>query len=289
MGLFSDIEKMGLGSVDMDAVFKEEPKPDVKKQETVKELKKDELKEEDVLFDKSYQCPVCDNHFKAKAVRTGKLKMIGQDDELRPIYQYGIDPLKYDAVTCPKCGYTALTRYYTALTNSQLRVMKHEYCSHFMGIQEEIPYMSYEGALIRHKLALVCSMKRNAKNSEKAYIFLKMAWLFRGEKETLPENSEKYDELQQEEDECIQKAYEGFTAAFSRESFPMCGMDEVTLRYMMAVMAHRLGKMEEAVRMLADVLLSHTAPKRIKDKALDLKQLIKTEVAENKKNPGVSD
>lgn len=284
MGLFSDVEKMGFGGVDMDNVFKEEPKPDAKKHGAASELTKDELKEEDVLFDKSFQCPVCDNHFKTKAVRAGKLKMIDQDDELRPIYEYGIDPLKYDAVTCPKCGYTALTRYYTALTNSQLRTMKNEYCVHFKGIKEETPCMSYEGALIRHKLALVCGMKRNAKNSEKAYIFLKMAWLFRGEMETLPENSEKYAELEQEEYECIQKAYEGFTVAFSKESFPMCGMDEVTLRYTMAVMAHRLGKMEEAVRMLASVLLSHTAPQRIKDKAYDLKQQIKAEVSESKNN-----
>lgn len=284
MGLFSDVEKMGFGGVDMDAVFKDEPKPDMKKHESAKETPKDTLKEEDVLFDKSFQCPVCDNHFKAKAVRAGKLKLIDQDDELRPIYEYGIDPLKYDAVTCPKCGYTALTRYYTALSNSQLRTVKNEYCVHFKGIKEETPCMSYEGALIRHKLALVCGMKRNAKNSEKAYIFLKMAWLLRGERETIPEDSEKYAELLQEEDECIQKAYEGFTAAFSKESFPMCGMDEVTLRYTMAVMAHKLGKMEESVRMLASVLLSHTAPQRIKDKAYDLKQQIKAEVAESKKN-----
>lgn len=85
MGLFSDVEKMGLGGVDMDNVFKEEPKPDAKKHGAASELTKDELKEEDVLFDKSFQCPVCDNHFKTKAVRAGKLKMIDQDDELRPI------------------------------------------------------------------------------------------------------------------------------------------------------------------------------------------------------------
>jgi hypothetical protein len=80
----------------------------------------------------------------------------------------------------------------------------------------------------------------------------------------------------------MQKAYEGFTVAFSKEEFPMCGIDEITLRYMMAVMARRLGRLEEAVRWLAGVLQSRTAPQRIKDKALDLKTIIKSEVAAGK-------
>jgi hypothetical protein len=284
MNLFSDIEKMGLGGVNMDAVFKEESKPPVKKPTLVKEPVKEQIKEEDVLFDKTFQCPVCDHAFKVKSVRVGKLKLIEQEEELRPIYENGIDPLKYDAVSCPKCGYTALTRYYMALTNSQLRTIKQEFCANFRGIPEEPVCMSYEGALIRHKLALVCCMKRNAKNSEKAYIFLKMAWLFRGKMAALPETSGEVKKLEQEELECMQKAYEGFTVAFSKETFPMCGMDEVTLRYMMAVMAHKLGKQEEAVRWLVGVVQSRTAPQRLKDKALTLKDTIKAEVAAAKAN-----
>jgi hypothetical protein len=282
MSLFSEIEKMGLGGVNLDNVFKEEQKQTAKKSEVIQEPVKTVLREEDVLFDKSFQCPVCDNNFKVKAIRVGKLKMIDQGEDLRPIYENGIEPLKYDAVTCTKCGYTALTRYYMALTNAQLRVLKQDYCAHFKGIPEENPCMSYTGALLRHKLALVCSMKRNAKNSEKAYIFLKMAWLMQSKISTMPEDSDKLDELKKDEYECMQKAYEGFTVAFSKEEFPMCGIDEITLRYMMAVMARRLGRLEEAVRWLAGVLQSRTAPQRIKDKALDLKTIIKSEVAAGK-------
>ena len=63
----------------------------------------------------------------------------------------------------------------------------------------------------------------------------------------------------------------------------MCGMDEVSIRYIMAVLAHRLGKLEDSVRMLAPVLNSRTASKRIKDKALALKETIREEVYGNKK------
>ena len=281
MGLFSDVERMGLGNVNMDNVFKDEEKAGASKEE--KEAVKAEKKEENVLFDKSYKCPICDNEFKAKAIRTGRLKLLAQDDDLRPIYENHIDPLKYDAISCPHCGYTALTRYYRPVTTTQLRAIKQEYCANFKGIPEETPCMSYDGALLRHKLALVCAMKRNAKNSEKAYIFLKMAWLIRGKLEELPQDAAEREELKSEEQECIQKAYEGFQDAFSRESFPMCGMDEISVRYTMAVLAHEIGKPEEAVRMLASVLNSKGASRRIKDKALELKDIIKQEVMASKK------
>lgn len=281
MGLFTDVEGMGFGKVDMKNVFQDETKH-ASQVETKEASKAVEKQEEDVLFDKSYQCPICDHNFKVKAIRTGKLKLIEQDEEMRPIYENHIDPLKYDAITCPQCGYSALTKFYKPVTSGQLRMIKQEYCSNFKGIQEESPCMSYQGALLRHKLSLVCALKRNAKSSEKAYIFLKMAWLIRGAlEENAVENSER-EEMIKEESECILKAYEGFQLAFSKEPFPMCGMDEISLRYIMAVLAHKLGKREECVRMLAGVLTSKAAPQRIKDKAYDLKETIKQEVIDEK-------
>ena len=285
MSLFSDVEKMGLGGVDMEKVFKEEPKHIPQDtQKTHLSPEETEKQEEDVLFDKSYQCPICDNSFKVKAIRAGKMKLISQDDDLRPVYENHIDPLKYDAILCPKCGYTALTRYYKPVTTTQLRTIRQEFCSNFKGVPVEVPCMSYQGALLRHKIALICALKRNAKRSEKAYIFLKMAWLLRGEMDNLPEDHASRKELQQEEMECLQKAYEGFTVAFAKEPFPMCGMDEGSLRYMMAVLAYKLGNMQDAVRILAGVLSSRTTPKRIKDKALDLKEQIKKQVQESKES-----
>lgn len=278
MGLFSDMDKMGLGELDMDKVFKEETKPP-HEEENAEKKQEPEKREEDILFDKSYKCPICDCEFKVKAVRTGKIKLIEQDEQLRPIYENHIDPLKYDAISCSRCGYTALTRYFKPVTTAQLRIIKQEFCANFKGFPEEDgPCMSYEGALLRHKVALVCAMKRNAKSSEKAYIFLKMAWLLRGEMETLPKDDARLPELKKEERECIQKAYEGFLMAFSKENFPMCGMDEISLRYIMAVLAYDIGRIEDSVRMLASVLNSRVASRRIKDKALELKEKIKQEV-----------
>lgn len=45
---------------------------------------KKETNEEDLLFDKSYTCPVCDHEFKSRMVRTGKVRLVGADSDLRP-------------------------------------------------------------------------------------------------------------------------------------------------------------------------------------------------------------
>ena len=108
MGLFSGLEKFGLGKLEKMDVFEEE-----KKRDAVEHPKKDQkpqIQEEDLLFDKSFTCPVCDEEFHSKMVRTGKVKLLSADSDLRPKYQM-VDSLKYDALVCPHCGY-ASQRYF---------------------------------------------------------------------------------------------------------------------------------------------------------------------------------
>ena len=107
---------------------------------------------------------------------------------------------------------------------------------------------------------------------------LKMAWLFRGKAETLPKDTPNYDEfikeLKTNETELLSNAYDGFMVAFSKESFPMCGMDETTVTYLIADLARRIGKFDEASRWISRVLTSRQANERIKHKARDIKELI---------------
>ena len=54
---------------------------------------------------------------------------------------------------------------------------------------------------------------------------------------------EEVTELINEEKELLSNAYDGFEAAFSKEDFPMCGMDQYTMMYLLAELARRIGKM----------------------------------------------
>ena len=118
---------------------------------------------------------------------------------------------------------------------------------------------------------------KKGKTSERAYTCLKLAWLFRGKREELLAKNgspQEAAELQKEEQQFLENAHEGFVTAFSQEAFPMCGMDQYTVMYLAAELARRIGKTDEAKRWVSRVLVARDANKRIKDKALALKDVL---------------
>lgn len=272
--LFSGLENFGLGELQGLDVYNTGSSD---KKAGNKEAEKPIITEEDFVFDKTHTCPVCDNEFKSKSIKTGKVKLLGADSDLRPKYQL-VDSLKYDAIVCPSCGYSALNRFFNYMTAPQAKLIKEQITLNFRGIENNGEIYTYDEAIARHKLVLVNTIVKKAKNSERAYTCLKIAWLLRGKAETLPADTDNYDQeiakLKSEEDEFIYNAYEGFTTAFSKEMFPMCGMDENTVTYLVADLARRCGKFDEAGRWISKVLVARDANERIKSKARDLKELI---------------
>lgn len=277
--LFSGLESLGLNNLSGMQLFEQKEKEKAQQKEKEK-AESPESKEAELIFEKSFTCPVCDKEFKSKLVRTGKVKLISQDSDLRPRYQV-VDSLKYDAIVCPKCGYAALSRFFNFMTSAQAKLIRENISANFKGLKEEKEILSYEEAITRHKLALVNTVVKHAKASEKAYTCLKMAWLYRGQTETLPDDTpnreEKIKELQTREKELLANAYDGFVEAFSKENFPMCGMDEMTLTYLTADLARQIGKYNEALQMIARIITSREANERIKSRAREMKDMIREE------------
>lgn len=277
--LFSGLEAFGLGKMSNLDVYASDDKSK-KAQDNTVENEKVVITESDFIFDKSYNCPVCDKEFKAKTVKTGKVKLVSADTDLRPKYQH-VDSLKYDAIVCPHCGYGALNRFFNYMTSTQAKQIKEHISSAFKGMSATGDFLSYDEAITRHKLALVNTVVKRSKLSERAYTCLKTAWLIRGKVETLmaeeqtEENKELVKQLHKEEFEFITNAYDGFIEAFSKEMFPMCGMDENTVTYLVADLARRIGKNDESSRWISKVLISRDANERIKSKARELKDLLK--------------
>ena len=276
--LFSGLESLGLGNLSEMKLFEHKEK---EKAEANKGAAQPvEIKEEDLLFDKHFICKVCDKEFKSKMVRTGKVKLIGSDNDLRPKYQH-VDSLKYDAIVCPYCGYAALNRFYNYMTDTQAKLIKINISANFKGLKEGEDVLTYDEAITRHKLALVNAVVKHAKASEKAYTCLKLGWLCRGKAESLPADTPNPEavkkELAAQEKDYIANAYEGFMEAFSKEPFPMCGMDETTMTYLTADLARQIGKYDDALRMIARVITARDANERIKSKARDMKDLIRAE------------
>lgn len=284
MGLFSGLESLGLGKMKETKIFEPEKTEEGADGEgttagrPVSSAPK--RLEKDVLFDKSYTCPICDNEFTSKTIRAGKTKLIEQELDLRSKYDLS-DPVKYEPVVCGKCGFAALSRFFKPVSSTHAKLIQENISATFKGITEPGEVYSYEDAILRYKLVLASTVVKQAKNSERAYVCLKMAWAYRGQAENLPSDTPDREkvlgEIKAAEQECIENAYEGFKAAFSQETFPMCGMDESTVTYLVAELARRVGAYEEAGRWISQILTSRSASERLKDKARTIKDLIAKE------------
>lgn len=279
MGIFSGLKNLGLGNLEGMNLFEDTQKETAKRAAPVPAAPP-KPEEKDLIYDRSFVCPVCDSSFTAKIMKSNKARLIGTDPDLRARYE-GIDAVKYDVVMCPVCAYAALIRFFPNVTTNQAKQIK-EKISQVVSLT---PYngeiYSYEEAVERYKLALVCALVKHSKASEKAYLCLRNAWLLRGYAESLKEENPedaRIAELKDQEEELLSNAYKGFTEARQSESFPICGMNTVTFDYLLAVLAVHFKEYEMAGRLLGAVLMSSGANARIKDRAREMKNQIAREM-----------
>lgn len=284
--LLSGLSDFGLGNLEGLDIY-DTPGNDKNDDGDLANKGKTVIKEEDMVFDKSFTCPLCDKEFKAKMVRAGKVRTLESDRDLRPRHE-NIDTLKYDIIACPHCGYAGYGKNFMYLTPSQRKAIKDNICSSFKPKKTEnaLPYYTYDEALERYKLALVNAIVKHGKASEKAYICLKTGWLFRGMQEALsaddPDYTSKKREYEQTENQFLHNAYDGLIKARENETFPIAGMDMFTLDYLLANLAIRFEEYETGAKLVANLLAAKGTPNRIKDKARDLKEDIIKKLREQK-------
>ena len=276
-GIFSGLEKLGLGNIGGGSLFEDPNKKEGVVKQEVPQKKLSLVNEEDYLFDKKYKCPVCEDDFEVKTVRTGKVRMKNVDIDLRPDYDE-LDQNKYDVIACPHCGYAALGRYFPTLNKRQIDEIRVKISMNYKKLEQDGPTYSYDYAKSLYQLALANAVVKKAKNSEKAYICLKTAWVIRGETQRLDPNEDAYDQKNAandaQEKELLTNALNGFVMARQSEEFPIAGMDSSTLDYLIAALAVETDDFDTASKMVSELLTSRVANSRIKDKARNLKDII---------------
>ena len=281
MGILSGLEKFGFKSTEKLNLF-EDDSAEQKKKETVSQKK--EISEAEMLYDKTYECPICQSKLKARTMKVGKAKLLNTDIDLRATYQ-GIDPLKYDAIVCKRCGYAALTRYFTAaMTDTQITMIQNAISNNYRGASLEYrETYTYDEAIENHKMALLNAVVKKAKSSEKAYICLKLAWLLRGKAEHDLDTEQDCEAIikkcKDEEQQYLAEAKTGFVDAMAHESGNICGMEPITVEYLSAALTFETGEFEEAQRMVSRIIANPSASSRMKEKARELKE----EIAKAKK------
>lgn len=234
--------------------------------------------EKNLVLDKSYTCPVCEKKIKAKAVKTNVAKFVDTCADLRPIYS-NINVSKYDVVSCPHCGYTALTKNFDFLTQVQRKLVRENISDNFKP-REDAPcdFYTTEQAITRLKLALLCTMKKGGKSSEIGGICLKMSWIYQDMIDEIaeddPQKEQKTQNLLAETKTAHSHAYQYLTKARMEEDLPIAGMNDVTLDYLLAYLAYCEEEYNTSMQLLSGVITSRSSTPRLKDKAVTLKEMV---------------
>lgn len=230
------------------------------------------------ILDKKMDCPICHKEFASKQVKTGKARFVGTDEDLRPRYS-GVDTIKYDVIFCTHCGYAAVSREFNNVTSKQRQNILDEISDKFCGVEHQDGVYTYEDAIYRYKMAILTAMVKPSKLSERAYLALKLSWLYRGAVEEQEQSENPDDKLlrayQSGAEHYQNEAYKGLKEAVAKEYPPICGMDEVTINYLMSVLAYREGDYEDAQRYAYFVLGSRQASAKLKERQRELVEKLK--------------
>ncbi|MCR5488070.1 MAG: DUF2225 domain-containing protein [Lachnospiraceae bacterium] len=279
MGIFSGLEGLGIDLKEQDLFADKSKEPKISpEQQRLEEMKKKEEEEKDLLIRKSYVCPCCSKNFKSLTVKANKGRLLDQDIDLRPRYDE-VDKTKYEVVMCPECGYAARVQIFNELSEKQAKLVREKISQSFKSKTEDPDIYTYDESIMRYQMALANAMVRGLKSSEKAFLCLKMAWVIRGKKEheNFPADSPEVKKTEEMEQELLKNALEGFAKARSSESFPMCGMDQYTVDYILAALFYENHDYNRCLHMISELLTSQMTNPRIKEKARNLKDLIASE------------
>lgn len=243
-------------------------------------MERTEVDIQTILYNSKLTCPACDKEILFRTVKSGKVRLIKTDLDLRPIYDI-LDPSMYEIVVCNSCGFAALKKSLNMITDKKAELIRKKISSKF--IERTYPEIyDYEIAIERYKLALLNAIVMEAKDSEKAYLCLKIAWLYRSFSEDQSiTDEERYDEYKEEEENYLSHALKGFKEAYNTENFPAMGLDELTIKFLIGELSRRLGDYEEASRWISEVIISRNIGRRLKERALECKEEIKKDKAEH--------
>jgi uncharacterized protein (DUF2225 family) len=235
-------------------------------------------KEMSLLIDRKYTCPVCDSQITAKSVKSNSARFVDTKADLRPIHS-NINVTKYETVCCPHCGFSALTKNFTNTTSTQRKLIKEKITANFKP-REDIHTDVYttQTAITRMKMTLLCTVTKGGKSSEIGQVCLKLSWLYQDMVDELdeadPDYATKKEEYLKEADHAAMNAYEHLSNARMHEDFPIAGMNETTLDYLLAYLAYKKGEYPTSMKLLSNVISNRSTSPRLKDKSAELKAVI---------------
>lgn len=252
--IFSSLKFLGFNNADkLDLYAKKEGE-----KKAAAEKKEVKVDIRTLLYDKQVTCPVCSRIFKSRVVKTSAPKVKSRDTDGCVRYET-INPYFYDVLVCPVCGYAALKVDFPKIKSYKKEIILMKIGNQWQG-REYPDLYDEELAIERYKIALLNAVVGEFKDSTKATLCLKIAWMYR------------LLEKEKEEIEFLKKAVEGFLIAYESEDTPVYGLSDYSLMYLIGELYRRIGDYDNANQWLGRVIVGR-ADQKLKDKARDMRDL----------------
>jgi uncharacterized protein len=256
-GLFFGLADLGFDDLDNISLYNKTEK----EKESEKQTNLRQSSPLDFVYERKAECPVCYKQISIPTVKTSGIRILSRDTDFMTYYQEP-NPMFYEAWLCKSCGYAALSSRFETITGTQRKLVRDKISSKWKFNKSYPLLFDVETAIEIHQIALLNAVIKMGRDSEKALICLKIAWLYRLKNE--PENEKKF----------LSQALTGFINTYEKESFPIAGMDEATIQYLIGELYRRLGDNSNALLWFGKTLIDRKAKDRIKNMARNQKDRI---------------
>lgn len=218
-----------------------QPAPETGKAAPAK--KREPAAEEQVgyFYAKSHTCAFCGTRFSSPAVKSKEIRLVRTDSDFCPYYET-VNPLFYEVLVCPKCGY-AFTEDMPAKLNERARAGLAALLPQLRSPQRFDGIRNLPQALEAFRLAAACAETAGLKKAFIGKLYMKIAWLHR------IAGNEKEEQVYTEKTlACLEESYrtEGSTDPTS----------ELNLLYLLGDLNLRLGRENAAARWFS-LILNH--------------------------------
>lgn len=196
------------------------------------EIKKDSVGD---LFDRTYNCPVCENEFKSKQVRTSAIRAKKREKDFHATFA-GESPTRYGVICCPYCGYTKFEGdFKEKLSSDQRELIQSKISSKWM-YQNFCLERDLDKATRVHLIALANYMITQTDFNTLGKLYLRLAWFYREAED--PENEMKF----------IRFARDAYRQSFEKENYEEREEKELEILYLMGELSRQLKEYSEAIR-----------------------------------------
>lgn len=189
---------------------------------------------EDMIFCVKVTCPNCGQEFLQPEVKTRYIMVEKQDSDFCAYYT-GINPVFYDVMVCRYCGFSFTKETNKALTEQEKTTINTILANWPKDGAQYGGLRTLDQAIKAYNKAIVCQELRNARDSVKGSLYLRLGWLYR------------YQGNKNSEAQAMQRALEFMRRAYEREGSSDV-KKELRMIYLIGDLSYRNGYLGEAIK-----------------------------------------